>query len=140
MKNYISHKGLIFDIVGNRIDVSVTPESACASCKAAAMCTMSESTEKVISVVSDHPSFFRVGEQVRVSVATGMGVKAVVLAYVLPFLVLLFSLIGLLSAGLPEPTAGLLSLGAVALYYICLYFFRTHIERELIFKIDKIDD
>ncbi|MCC8035646.1 MAG: SoxR reducing system RseC family protein [Rikenellaceae bacterium] len=140
MKNDITHKGLIFDIVGNRIDVSVTPDNACAGCKAAAICTISETADKVVSVISDHPEYFEIGEEVIVSVGRGMGVRAVILAYVIPFLVLLFTLIGLLSADVSEPTAGLISLGAIAMYYSVLYFFRNRIERELIFKINKIDD
>ncbi|MCC8019972.1 MAG: SoxR reducing system RseC family protein [Rikenellaceae bacterium] len=138
MKNEIRHNGLIFDIVGNRVDVAVTPESACAACKAAAMCMVSDKEEKVVSVLTEHPEIYEIGEQVEVAVGRGMGVKAVLLAYVVPFVVLLTALLSFLGAGAGEVSAGLLSLGAVVLYYACLYFFRKHIESEIVFKINKI--
>lgn len=138
MKKEIKHKGLIFDIVGNRIDVAVTPESACAACRAAAMCVISDKEEKVVSVVSEHPKIFSIGEEVEVTVGRGMGVKAVVLAYVVPFAVLLATLLFLISSGAGEPVAGLGALAAVGIYYLGLVFFRKHIESEIIFKINKI--
>ncbi len=138
LKNEIRHNGLIFDIVGNRVDVAVTPDSACSSCKAAAMCVVSDTEDKVISVVTEHPEIYEIGEQVEVAVGRGMGVKAVLLAYVVPFMVLLAALLALIGAGAGEVAAGLLSLGAVGIYYICLYFFRKHIESEIVFKINKL--
>ncbi|MCD7969145.1 MAG: SoxR reducing system RseC family protein [Alistipes sp.] len=140
MKNEITHTGLVFDIVGKRIDVAVTPQTECASCKAASLCVAGQSGEKIVSAITEHPEFFSVGEQVRVSAQRGMGIKAVFLAYILPFIVLMAVLIILTSAGSDEAVAGLAALAAVAVYYICLYFFRHSIEREIIFKIDKVND
>ena len=130
---------MVFDIVGKRIDVSIEAREACASCKVKNVCGMGESEQKIVSVMAENPAVFHIGEEVIVSVGQGMGLKAVVLAYVVPFALLLCTLLILLEAGIEEALAGLFSLGAVALYYCVLYFFRKKIEREIVFKIRKTE-
>lgn len=125
-------------INGERIDVSILSESACATCKVKSACGMSETEEKVVSIFTHDAPAYRVGEQVVVSVTRNMGLRAVFLAYVVPFLVLLVSLLVLLEAGLSEAAAGLISLGVLALYYIVLWLMRRRIEREINFNIRKL--
>ncbi len=133
----IEHSGVVFDIVGKRIDVSVEAREACASCKVKSVCGMGEHEQKLVSVMVDEPAAFQIGEEVVVSVEQGMGLKAVLMAYVLPFLLLLCTLLVLLEAGMEEALAGLFSLGTVIIYYCVLYIFRKKIEREIVFKIRK---
>ena len=134
----LEHKGIVLSIKGERIDVSILSESACATCKVKSACGMSETEEKVVSIFTHDAPAYRVGEQVVVSVTRNMGLRAVFLAYVVPFLVLLVSLLVLLEAGLSEAAAGLISLGVLALYYIVLWLMRRRIEREINFNIRKL--
>lgn len=99
---------------------------------------MSETEEKVVTIFTSDAPAYREGEQVMVSVTRNMGLRAVFLAYVVPFLVLLASLLILLEAGLSEAAAGLISLGILALYYIVLWLMRRRIEREINFNIRKL--
>lgn len=134
----IRHRGVIFDISGRRIDVAVKQEDACGSCKAKSVCAVGESGERIVSVMSEVPGIYQVGEEVEVSTSKVMGVKAVMYAYVFPFFVMLVILLALLELGASESAAGLSALGGVILYYIVLYFFRNKLERTIIFKIHKI--
>ena len=134
----LEHKGIVLSINGERIDVSILSESACATCKVKSACGMSETEETVVSIFTHDAPAYRVGEQVVVSVTRNMGLRAVFLAYVVPFLVLLVSLLVLLEAGLSEAAAGLISLGVLALYYIVLWLMRRRIEREINFNIRKL--
>lgn len=134
----IEHEGVIFDKFGNRIDISLLPVAGCGDCKAKALCGMDGQDEKVVSVMVTDPSKFEVGEKVMVSVTRGMGIKAVVLAYIVPFFLLLGLLLFLLKVGAGEIVAGLSSLGAVAVYYVLLRIFRGRIDKEIAFKISKI--
>ena len=138
MNGNLEHKGIVLSINGERIDVSILSESACATCKVKSACGMSETEEKVVSIFTHDAPAYRVGEQVVVSVTRNMGLRAVFLAYVVPFLVLLVSLLVLLEAGLSEAAAGLISLGVLALYYIVLWLMRRRIEREINFNIRKL--
>lgn len=134
----LEHKGIVLNINGERIDVSILSESACATCKVRSACGMSETEEKVVTIFTSDAPAYREGEQVMVSVTRNMGLRAVFLAYVVPFLVLLASLLILLEAGLSEAAAGLISLGILALYYIVLWLMRRRIEREINFNIRKL--
>ena len=133
----IEHKGSIVAIIGNRVDVEMIVEEACSACKAKDICGMGHTEHKVVSVIVDDPTLFEVDETVIVSVTRGMGIKAVMLAYVFPFLLLLGTLMVLLGVGCSESVAGLIALGLMAVYYAILYFLRKKIEREIIFKIRK---
>lgn len=134
----IRHRGVIFDISGRRIDVAVKPGEACGSCKAKSVCAVGDGGERIVSVMSEVTNMFRVGEEVEVSTAKATGVKAVVYLYIIPFFIMLVTLLGLLELGATETVAGLSSLGGVALYYVVLSFFRKKVEKTIIFKIHKI--
>lgn len=134
----IRHRGVIFDISGRRIDVAVKPEDACGSCKAKSVCAVGAEGERIVSVMSEVPSIFKIGEQVEVSTARAMGINAVVYAYIIPFFIMFVLLLVLLDVGVSETVAGLSALGSVALYYIVLAFFRKKLEKTIIFKITKV--
>lgn len=134
----IRHRGVILDICGRRIDVSVKPEDACGSCKAKSVCAVGDGGERIVSVMSDIPHMYTVGEEVEISTAKIMGVKAVIYAYVIPFVIMLFLLLALLDFGASESTAGLSAICGVVTYYIVLFFFRRKLEKTIIFKIHKI--
>jgi len=48
----IEHKGIIKDIIGRKLDVSIIPESACAKCSVKGSCSVSEEDEKIIAVTA----------------------------------------------------------------------------------------
>ena len=61
--------------------------------------------------------------------------KAVMLSYVAPLIVLLAVIIALGALGAGELLSGLIGLGAVGLYYFLLWLFRKRIRREYVFTI-----
>ena len=60
-----------------------------------------------------------------VSISEGMGIKAALIAYAYPFLLVFVLLIALLQSGISELVAGLSGLGVLAAYYVVLYRFRN---------------
>ncbi len=131
----VEHSGVVVLIEGNRVDVEMRVESACASCHARGVCTMSDVADKVVSVWVDHPEIYEVGQQVSVAMEQTMGFKAVIYAYMIPFVLLLASLLILLECGAGEVLAGLASLGVCGLYYVVLWLMRHRLEKEIVFKI-----
>ena len=119
------------------VDVEIVSESACASCKARSACGMSESENKLVTVVTELAGAYTVGEEVMVSVRRSLGLKAVVYAYVLPFVVLLGVLLAAVECGAGETAAGLAALGAAGLYYAVLWLFRSRLERVITFNLRK---
>lgn len=138
MKYDIVHEGTVKEIIGNMLVVSVTAESACGDCKVKGLCGMNESVDKEISIYDKEAPGYSVGETVVVGIGTAMGVKAVLWAYIMPFLLMLATLFITKELGMTELASGLTTLGAAALYFLCLALFRKKLEREIIFKITKI--
>ncbi len=139
MAKTISHPGIVESIDANGVLVRIESMSACGICHAKSACSMADMQEKIIQV---HPELqqFEVGEPVNVVMKQSLGRRAVMLAYILPLIVLVASLLILFSAGLPEGAAGLLSLGILALYYLALYLFRNKLDKEFNFELEKHPD
>ncbi len=80
----------------------------------------------------------QVGDRVEVLLTERLGWKAVLLAYIMPFVVmmLVIALLGLWSSN--EVLVGTLSLGAVAIYYFILSFFRSKLQKQFSFTAQKI--
>lgn len=134
----IKHIGEVMRIDGNTIFVRMTVNSACSACHAKGVCGVSESTEKIVEVESAAATDFNIGDSVEVALMSdSMGVRSVVLAYVMPFFVLALLLIGVLMAGFSEGAAVLAALCGVVLYYVVLHLLRDKVKNKIKFIIIK---
>lgn len=131
----VEHAGVVKAVAEGRVDVEITVESACGSCKARSQCAMSEQAEKVVTVWTEIADAYEVGQQVTVEMEQVMGIKAVVYAYVVPFFIILGVLLVLMECGAGEVVSGLSALGACALYYIGLWLLRHKLEKIIVFRI-----
>ena len=148
----IKHDGIIIALNedGTAL-VRIVQTSACAACKAKAMCASAESAEKEMTVVLLGDEQWAVGNEVEVMVQQKMGWKAVVLAYLLPFFVMLAVMLigngllaigdgatGLLGDGAKrEAVLGTVALCAMALYYLVLGMFKDKLQKEFSFTAKK---
>ena len=144
----IKHDGIIIALNedGTAL-VRIVQTSACAACKAKAMCASAESAEKEMTVVllgeeamrrEGERRGFAVGDTVEVMVQQKMGWKAVVLAYLLPFFVMLaVMLIGNAIWAVREEILGTVALCAMALYYLILGMFKDKLQKEFSFTARK---
>ena len=138
MSNDIEHLGRIEGISGNRVMVNFISQSACASCQAKGVCSVSEVQEK--SIEADNPGFeLNVGDQVKIILQQSMGFKALFLAYVFPLILVLYFLIVLSGILNHEGLAGILSLGGRAAYYGVLFLMRKKVDKQFNFVLRKID-
>lgn len=132
----IEHKGIVSEINENAIFVDLSVQSACAACHAKSVCGI-DSAQKTIEVRTDNKSF-NIGERVKVVMRESLGMKALFLGYLLPFIVVISTLMILLSAEVSEGFSGLISIIVLVPYYFVLYFFKDRIKREFNFDIEKI--
>ncbi len=138
MSNDIEHLGRIEEINGNRVMVNFISQSACASCQAKGVCSVSEVQEK--SIEADNPEFeINIGDQVRIILQQSMGFKALFLAYIFPLILVLVSLIVLSGFMNNEGLAGILSLGGIAAYYGVLFLIRKKVDKQFNFVLKKIN-
>ena len=132
MKEMIRHKGIVEQVRNGQAVVLIGQTSACAGCHAAKMCMASEHKEKRIeAVLLDNVS---VGDEVEVQVREELGWLAVLLAYVVPFLLLVAAVAGFNRLGWTEGQAGTAALASVAIYYLALRLFRDKLQRKFTFE------
>ena len=134
MAKTVSHKGVVVAVDGNKIKVQIESVSACAACHAKGMCTLSDKEDKLIDIESPKAADKKVGDVVTVVVAQQRGMQAVVLAYILPAIVVILSLVGLLNI-VSEPVAIILSLLLLAVYYLILYLLRNKISSKFVMTL-----
>ena len=120
----VTHPGIVSKVEKGRAEVTVVTHSACASCEIKGVCSISETKEKTIEVDLKPGESYREGQQVTVEMKESLGHWAVLIGYFFPFLVVLGGLILFISIGMDQGMAGLLSLLALAVYYLVLYLLR----------------
>ncbi len=134
----IEHIGIISHISDKLVKVSILPESACGNCRARGSCSIGDTNEKTLEVFCSSGENYSVGEQIKVVMEHSLGIKALGLGYLLPFLIVLVQLILLTALGINEGMAGLLSLAILVPYYITLSYFKESLKKEFSFRLKKL--
>jgi sigma-E factor negative regulatory protein RseC len=136
MSQLIEHNGIINQIEGNQIRISIIQESACSACHAKEACSASEKEEKIIDIESSDSSF-QIGDRVLLLGTQSIGLLAVLLAFVIPFLLILITLFILRSIVSNESVSGLLAISVLIPYYTILSFFNKRLKSKFQFTIKK---
>lgn len=137
MSHSIRHTAIVEQVEPQWVSVVMQVDSACGSCRARHICGSGDEGERRITIRMEDTSHWQVGEQAIVAVERNMGLKAVVVAYLLPLMMMMATLLALIEQGMGETTAGLSALGVAVLYYIGLYQFREKISRDIVFTLHK---
>lgn len=133
----IEHSGIVKDISGNNLQVSIINKSSCASCNLKGSCSVSDIQEKIIDVFVNNPQEYEIGEGVDVFYRQSLGFRALFLGYLLPFIVLLVTMIIMLEITNRELLSGLVSLGSLLPYYFVVYLTRNKIKKTFSFSVKK---
>ena len=130
----IRHEGIVESIGAKSCLVRILQASACSSCSARQLCRSSESKEKVIEVKGHYPTL-QVGDNVTLIGSVRQGLRASVLAYVIPLIIMLVALyVGTRLGG--DGIGALASLLFLAIYYGILFLFRDKLDKQFSFKIE----
>lgn len=136
MEKLATHDGTVTDVAHGHVQVQMQVLSACASCEAHAKCGFAEKKDKIVEIDTSDWKQYHVGDPVTVIINSGRGLLAVLIAYILPSVVLLASLVVFTLLHIPEGLTALLILLVVALYAIILYLFRHRLQRKFTFQIE----
>lgn len=136
MKGKIKHSGIIDSIEEGHIRVRILQAAACGSCAVSRQCHASEVKEKMVDVYENATNKWKKGEHVTVVASTQTGVRAIILGFGIPFvlmLAVLFTTMGLTGS---EPISAITSLFSLIPYYAILYLYREKIGEKLTFWIE----
>ena len=137
MADIIKHRGIVEKVDGSHIVVRIVQTSACSACSAKGLCNASESKEKQIDVYEANPSY-QIGEEVMVCGTTSMGMRAVLLAFGVPLLILVLALgVSMKLTGEDALLSSGIALVSVVPYYIGIYFCKDKLNCIFSFTIEK---
>jgi len=132
----IKHTGIVRKVTDDCYFVSIERTASCQGCAAKGFCNLGTDKNDLIPVEKLPHQHFNEGDEVTISVSEKMGWKALFYGYVLPFLVLIAGIVITAAADLPQGVAGIVGIGALALYYVMFGFFRKRVERQFCFRIE----
>ncbi len=137
MADIIKHRGIVEKINGSHVVVRIVQTSACSACSAKGLCNASESKEKQIDVYEVNPSY-RIGEEVVLCGSTSMGMRAVLLAFGIPVLLLLIALFVTMRVTDGDALlSAIVALLAVVPYYMVIYMMKNKLNKTFSFVIEK---
>jgi len=131
----VTHPGVVKQVEGGKISVSVISKAGCASCQLKGSCSVGEVEEKVVEMNLPKGFSFKEGQMVTVEMKQSLGTIAVLLGYVFPFLVVLLSLILFLNLGLDQGLAGIFSLLLLVPYYGLLYWLKDFFAKKFQYNV-----
>lgn len=133
--NQIAHPGIIESISGNVVLVKTKPQSACGACHSRSFCNLADADGKVIEVKVADSGKFKQGQEVQVTLQRSLGYKALLFGYLVPFVLLVTTILVVLQLTGNEGLAALLGVGVMIPYYALLYRLRERIKSQFQFKI-----
>ena len=135
-KSDIRHKGFVKEVNETSLIVTIVNQSACSACHAQEACSVSDFQEKEIEVNQFSNSYIT-GQEVTILFKESTGFTALFWGYVLPFMLVLSTLIISVSITNNELFSGLLSLAILVPYYITLYFLRHLLKKVFNFEVEE---
>lgn len=140
MKNrndVVSHEGIVQAIEGEKVIVKMTVSSACASCHAKHLCSSLDNQDKTVTAENPHQYPLEIGDAVTVVLQEKLALKAVVICFLIPFVLLFGTVVALSALSVSDLLTGLVALAVTAVYYLIIWLFRNKIGRDYTFVIHK---
>lgn len=132
MQNTVEHQGVIISIDDKVAHVKIEQTSACASCHVKSVCGASEKSEKIVDANLLDTSL-KIGDQAIVIGQKSLGIQAVLLAYVLPFIVIVSMLFIVNIFTTNELVIGTCALASLIPYFAILRLMRNKIQAKFQF-------
>ncbi|MCQ2308451.1 MAG: SoxR reducing system RseC family protein [Bacteroidales bacterium] len=136
MEERVSHTGVITNIAGNELEIEIHSSASCGSCSIRSACGMSETKEKHIVVPKPDDKNFIIGQPVKVSMTARQGGRAAVYAYLIPALLMIFTILIISGFSLEDWIAAVAGIGIAAVYYFVLFLFKEKISRKFEYEVE----
>ena len=137
MDDKIKHNGIVEDVGQGIVKVRILQTSACAHCKVASHCNAAEAKEKIIDVrCEEDAARYNVGQAVTVATTTSAVGRAMTVGFVVPFIVMVASLLLVLTLTGDEVLAALTAVLALIPYYLTVFLLRRPLSKGVAFTIE----
>lgn len=130
----IEHEGIIISATPEKATVQIINQSACVSCQLKGKCNLSDMKEKNIDVNTGGVKY-EIGDNVTIIASEVMGFKAIFLGYLLPFIIMVSTVVILTFFNFSELIAGLVGLSTLIPYYIAVKLLQNRIAKHFSFYL-----
>lgn len=137
---FVEHTGYIKEVKSGQAKVCIISESACASCHAKGACTASDTSEKIIDVNTFGFSNLTIGQKVVIKGQKSLGLKASLIAYIYPFILVFITLFATYASTKNEGIAGIASLAVLIPYFLVVKMYTPMLRKTFVFTIKEIID
>lgn len=137
MSKVICKDGIINKIEDDTVWLEISINSACGGCAAKTLCNMTEQKNELFKAKNLTGEQFAIGEKVQIRLQQKLALKAVILGYFMPFVVLITGLFGCHALTHSDGLSSMVSLVLTALYFLFIKLIDKHISKEYVFYIVK---
>ena len=131
----ICKEGLVTNLAAGKAVVQMIAPESCHSCRIKAFCGVTDEERGRYEVPQ---GTLEIGDRVRLEILPGTGFKALYMAYLAPFVLMLAIVMIGTYLQAPEHWVGLLALAVLPVYYLALSLFKRQLNHQLRFKISKL--
>lgn len=137
----VCDEGVVKSIDNEFITVEIVVRSACSSCHAKSICLPSENKNRLVKAKNIDSETFQIGEAVLIYMKESLGKMAVLIGYLIPFILLVGALFVSNYFFKDELFSVIVAIGLVGIYYFILWLLnRTNkIDREFMFFVKKLE-
>lgn len=133
----VCKEGVVRKVQDDRLWVEVVVSSACGGCAAKSLCNISEKKNELVEAVNMTGEEFSIGETVQIQMMQKLANKAVVLGYLLPFVILVAGLFVCYALTHIEWLSVLVGIGLTALYYMILKLMDKRLAKEFVLYVSR---
>lgn len=137
MEKEVCKEGIVRKLEGSKVWVEIVVSSACGGCAAKSLCNISEKKNELVEAVNMTGEKFSIGETVQIQMMQKLANKAVVLGYLLPFVILVAGLFVCYALTHIEWLSVLVGIGLTALYYVILKLMDKRLAKEFVLYASK---
>ncbi len=130
----IVHKAIVIDIKDQLVVAQMSRGEACSSCALKEACGQTTSSHKVI-VKTENSKQYNIGQKIEVVISQSQALYAAFWGYVLPLVLVLFTLFIVYTTSQNEELSAMASLGVLVMYYTLLWIFKAHFQKKLQIRI-----
>ena len=127
--NDIVHRAVV-DSVSDGVVRILFRQAGCSACSVKSSCGLADSANKIIEIPLNDRNV-RKGEEVLIHISQGSGFRAIALSYVVPFVLVMATLLILSEVGVAELVAGLVALLILIPYFILLRIFNKRLVKNI---------
>jgi len=132
----LRHAGIVKQVTPTSLIVSIVNQSACSGCHAKGSCTVADVQEKDIEITRFSKNYSP-GSMVTVIFRESLGFKALFLGYILPFLILMATLVAVIEITGNEITGAFIALATLVPYYLILYLLKDKLKKAFTFELEE---